>query len=167
MTVAFQADLLEAVGQAQRLLLREIVQLGQALVDVGMIRVQELGHRAVLLEHGLEEHPHFRLHRSRQILCVIGAVCLTRGRHPAEVAQVEPAVEEAVDEAIDASVGEHAVDLLPQLSIAGKFACSPRGGQGFIGRRRPEGEGQSGGEVVGLETAVAFRGDLAQVKERR
>ena len=166
-TVAFQADLLEAVGQAQRLLLREVVQLGQALVDVGVIRVQELGHRAVLPEHGLEEHPHLRLHRSRQILGVIGAVRFTRGRHPAEVAQVEPAVEEAVDEAFDAGVGQHAVDLPLQFRIAGQLARPGRGGQDLVRRRGPEGVGEAGGKVVGLEAPVAFRRDFAQIQEGR
>ena len=167
MRVALEADLLEAVGQPQGLLLGQVVQLGQLLVDEGVVRVQEPGHRTVLLEHVAEEEARLGLHRGRQVLGVVGAIRFARGRHAAELAQVQPAVEEAVDESLEAIVGQQAVDLLLEFPVAGEFARRRGSGEGLVGRRGRKGEGEAGGEVVRLQASVGFLGDFAQVQEGR
>ena len=122
MRIALEADLPEAVGEAEGLLFGQAVELGQLLVDEGMVGAEELVHRAVLLEHVLEEQARLGLHRGREVFRVVGPVGLAGRGHAAELAEVEPAVEEAVHEALEPVVSQQAVDLLLQLGVVGQFA---------------------------------------------
>ena len=122
MRIALEADLPEAVGEAEGLLFGQAVELGQLLVDEGMVGAEELVHRAVLLEQVLEEQARLGLHRGREVFRVVGPVGLAGRGHAAELAEVEPAVEEAVHEALEPVVSQQAVDLPLQLGVVGQFA---------------------------------------------
>ena len=162
---ALEADLLETVRQAQCFLFGQFVEFRELLVHEGVLGVDELGDGAVVLQQVAEEKTRLILHRGRQVLGVVEADHLARRRLRAEVAKVQPAVEEAVDEAVDAVVGEHAKDLFLQLGGL-REAAGPGGGEQLvIGRGRPEGVGEAGGEVVGLERLLRFVGDFAEVEE--
>ena len=86
LAVALDTDPLETVGDAEGLLLGQVVELGQSLVGKGVVGLEKLPHRSVFLQQMTEKETDLRLHRFGQVFGVIHPRGFTRGRHAAEVA---------------------------------------------------------------------------------
>ena len=86
LVVALDTDPLETVGDAEGLLLGQVVELGQSLVGKGVVGLEKLPHRSVFLQQMTEKETDLRLHRFGQVFGVIHPRGFTRGRHAAEVA---------------------------------------------------------------------------------
>lgn len=166
MVVALEADFLEAIGEAQFVLLRQFVEFREFLVHEGVLAVDELRDGAVVFEQIAEKEACLGFHRAGQILGVVGAVGFARWRLAAEIAEIEPTVDETIHEAVDAFIGDHSLDLLFELGVLAELA-GLRGGQKLvIGRCGPKRIREARGEVVGLEALFRLIGDC-EVKEAR
>ncbi len=79
----------------------------EPLVQIGVVRVEQLEHAAVLAQHGGEQ----QLRLAAKCVAQVRVEVRILGREIGELAEIEPLAGEVLDEPLRARVGEHARDL--------------------------------------------------------
>ena len=116
--------------------------LGQALVQEGVVGIQEIQRTAVLTDYAFEEHLRFRQHRGAKALIEIrigGAVGLLRF----QAAQMQPLAGEVGGQRLGLGIGQHARNLLLQNGRLAELALFGRHQQLFVGNAAPQEQRQA------------------------
>jgi len=125
---------------------RDVVVLGQPLVDEGLVRRQQLEHAVDLASLAVEKQLHLTGHRLAQVRVEVGEG-VGVGRHQRHVAEIEPLSAEVVDKRPGAGVGEHPRDLRLQHPLATQLVPLGQTEQRIVGQAAPQEERQPGGEL--------------------
>ena len=155
----FQRNLFEVVLVD----LVETVMFREVVVDEGVVGAEELAHRAVLLQHVLEDHEGLGGEGVLKGVIVEGLELLLIRRQQRDVLEVQPLAQEVVDEEVGLLVFEHPLDLPGKGIFIGELVGGGELEEGLVGHRVPEVVAQAGGERV----AVEFAGVFIEVEEAR
>ena len=124
---------------------------GELLVQVRVVRPEQLRNRPVLAHLALEEQLRLAHHRGPQRIVESGeqrAVGILR----VDVADLQPLPDEVVQEPRGAAIGEHAPDLVGEDSRIAEAAARGQVEQFVVRDALPEEEGQAGGQLEIAQT---------------
>ena len=118
------------------------VVLGQALIDEGVIRVQQIDDAAILAQLAFDQQLGFLLERLAQVLVEVG-----KGRrirlYRWDIAQEQPLAGEVLHQRLRARIGQHAPDLALQNGRVAELAALGNGEQLVVGNAAPQEERQA------------------------
>ena len=138
------------------------VMLGQALVQVGVVGIQEVHDAAVFLHDAGEEHLGLGLHGGAQALVKVREDAAVRTLI-VQLAQIQPLAGEILGQRPGARIGQHAGDLGLQHGRPGQLALLGDGDQLVVGDGAPQEEGQAGGQFHVGDAVHAARRALGRI----